>query len=372
MMRTQLNEQRGSLPMVLLAAIVLGGIVVVLFGTVRSGVESARNDRDYQQAIQIADAGIQEAYTLLAGVQPDDVTPPCPNFDGDYCYGTLSDDSESEFRWRYTRVGDFLWDVQSVGEYGDARRAVHAKVGQLPLYDVAILTRKFFTYNGGGGGTDPFPIGTFGDATVNGGPAIASLAGIMLYGEGPHNVNVSPEQVPQEVGAGPTTPNIAQAAFEDDGVCDGAPYYPVYPADAPSPNVRGQTYCVGTINFGNGTHNLTGPSDESVTIFVDQYGPSALSMGGSGSVNWSGVRDSSELQVYVAAGSVTVSGSSRIAAAVWAPKSACTSNGGTTIAGAMVCNSATLNGNFAYDSQVESILGTEFSVSGWREESVTG
>ena len=365
MNQSPMNRQDGSIPMTILAAIVLGGIVLALFGTVRTGVESARNDRDFHQAIQVADAGIQEAYVVLGDVQPDEA-PPCDD-DGDgTCTGQLADGST--YAWRYDRVGEFLWDVESIGEFGDVRRAVHAQVGQTPLYEVGILTRKYFTYNGGGGGTDPFAAGTFEDATLNGGPAIASIAALMLYGEGPHNVNVPPETVPQTTSTGPSTPNIAQTAFEEDGICDGAPFYPTYPADVPAPHVRGEFYCVGRVSFGNSDHVLAGSGDDPVTIFVDANGASAVSMGGNGSVNWASPRDASALQIYVAAGDVTVSGSSQFAAAVWAPNSACTSNGGTSIAGAMVCNSATLIGNFSYDSQVEGILGTEFSISGWREE----
>ena len=361
--------QDGSLPMALLVAIVLGGIVVALFGIVSSGVESARRDRDFHQAVQVADAGIQEAYVVLATVQPGD-DPPCDDTGDGACTGTL-DDGET-YTWRYDRVGEFLWDVRSVGESGGVQRAIHARIGQTPLYEVGILTKKYFDYNGGGTGTDKFAVGTFEDAIIVGSPAIASISGIMLYGEGPHKVNVPPTTIPQETGQGPATPNIAQDAFEEDGICADEPFYASYPANVPSPHVRGQIYCVGTVDFSNDKHVLTGPEDLGVTIFVDPYGASAVSIKGSGEANWAGARDASQLQIYAAAGSVTISGSSKFAGAVWAPNSACTSNGGTSIAGAMVCNSATLNGNFGYDASVESIIGTEFAIDGWREETVSG
>lgn len=362
------RPEQGSIALTILAAIVLGGLVVALFATVQIGTTSAGRDRDFHQAIQVADAGIQEAYVVLSGVQPD-ADPPC-DADGDgFCTGTLSDGKP--YRWSYERIGEFLWNVESIGEFRGAERSVHARIGQTPLYEVAMLTRRYFTYNGGGGGTDPFVVGTFGDATLNGDPAINSIAAIVLYGDGPHNVNVPPETVPQQSDAeGPDLPNIALDAFAEDGECADEPFYSVYPADVPTPGVRGQIYCVGRIDFGNNDHVLTGPSDESVTIFVDPNGASALTMTGNGEVNWDLPRDASQLQIYAAGGDVTVGGNSRLAAAVWAPASACTSNGGTSVAGAMVCNTATLNGNFSYDAQVQGIQGTEFRIRGWREEYV--
>ena len=359
-------QEQGSIPLTILAAIVLGGLVVALFATVQVGTTAAGRDRDFHQAIQVADAGIQEAYVVLRGVQPGD-DPPCDTYGDGFCTGALGDGSP--YRWTYERIGEFLWNVESIGEYRGVERSVHARIGKTPLFEVAMLTRRYFTYNGGGGGTDPFVVGTFGDATLNGTPAINSIAAIVLFGEGPHNINVPPETVPQQQNAeDPDLPNIGLKAFDEGGICDGEPFYPVYPADVPNPGVRGEIYCVGRINFGNSDHVLTGPSDQDVMIFVDPSGASALSMTGNGSVNWDLPRDASQLQIYVGGGDVTVGGSSRIAAAIWAPASACTSNGGTSVAGAMVCNTATLNGNFSYDAQVEQIEATEFRIRGWREE----
>jgi hypothetical protein len=359
--------ERGSIPLTIVAAIILGGIVVALFATTTRGVESARRDRDWHQAIQVADAGIQQAYVVLADLQPDEEIATCDDGDG-ICRGELSDGST--YAWSYERIGPFLWDVQSIGEFGGSERAVHAEVGQQPLYEAAILTRRRFTYNGAGEGNDPFAVGTFEEAIINGTPAINSLAQIMLFGEGPHYVNLPPETVPQETAAAPSLPNIALQAFDEGGVCETQPYYSVYPQDVPNPGERGQIYCVGRVEFGNGTHELTGPSDLEVVIFVDPNGATAVSQTGNGSVNWASPRDASQLQIYVGGGDVTIGGNSRIAASFWAPASACTSNGGTTIAGAMICNTATLNGNFGYDPRVEEIPGTEFKISGWREEYV--
>ncbi len=379
----RVRDENGSLPMVLLVAIVIGGILVVVYATVQSGSETARRDRDYQQAIQVADAGLQEAFVMLETLEEDE-DPPCDtNADGT-CSGQLRDGST--FVWEYERLADRRWRVRSAGTHGGSTRYVEASVGETPLFDLAMITKQFFTYNGGGSETDPFAAGTFHDATLNGVPAMNSTAQLVLYGDGPHNVNVSPEQVPQTGDAYPPTLfNYALSAFEEGGICsenpvdgdgvslDPLPYYSVYPADVSAqghtPHEYGNTYCVGKADFGGGTHTLTGDPDAGpVVVIVDAHGSPAVRTSGNGRVNWSGSTTAADLQIYVAAGDVKVSGNSKIKAAIWAPASACTSDGGTDIAGAMVCNTAVLNGDFKFDPDVEEITDEEFTISHWREE----
>ena len=362
------EQEAGSLPMVLLAAIVLGGLIISVSLTVTSGSRTAVADRSYHYAVQVADAGIQEAFMELKDLEPDQ-RPACDTNEDGTCSGEFSDGSP--YTWEYERLSDNRWQVRSRGTHRDRSRFVEADIGETPLFDVALLAKSAFTYNGGGGGTDPFAAGTFQDATLNGNPAINSVGQLMLYGDGPHNVNVPPNQVPQEHAEAPTLNNIGMQAFAPGGICEDEPYYEEFPADHPDAHPRhGSIYCVGKVDFGNGTHPMIGSSsDGPAMIFVDQSGSTAVRTAGNGSVNWGSDRSSSDLQIYVAEGDVTISGSSSFAGSVWAPASACTSNGGTTIEGAMVCNSITLNGNFSFDPDVDEITDEDFSISNWREES---
>ena len=362
------RSEDGSLPLVLLAAIVLGGLIVSVSLTVTSGSRSAVADRDYHYAVQVADAGIQEAFMELRDLGPDE-RPACDTNEDGTCDGQLTDGSP--YTWTYERLSEKRWNVRSEGTHREATRFVEADIGETPLFDVALLAKSAFTYNGGGGGTDPFAAGTFEDATLNGNPAIDSVGQLMLYGDGPHNVNVSPDEVPQEYAKQPVLNNIAMDAFAPGGICDGEPYYEVFPEDSPDAHPRhGEVYCVGKADFGNSNHPMTGSSEDGpAMIFVDQGGATAVSAAGNGSVNWGSDHSPSNLQIYVAEGDVTISGSSSFGASVWAPASACTSNGGTEIEGAMVCNSITLNGDFSFDPDIDEITDDEHSISNWREES---
>jgi hypothetical protein len=60
-MRLSRSEQ-GSMPMALLVSIVVAGLVAVLFASVRQSEQTVRFDRSFTNAVQVADAGVQDAY----------------------------------------------------------------------------------------------------------------------------------------------------------------------------------------------------------------------------------------------------------------------------------------------------------------------
>jgi hypothetical protein len=364
----RMRSERGSIPLVLLASIILGGLIVALFSVVQSGQASSGRDRDWQSAIQVADAGIQQAFVLLRDLPEGVDEPPCDTNGDGRCSGMLP--SGGEYEWEYTRLGERRWEVTSLGTFGQRTRGIEANIGTSSLFPVAILGRERITYNGGGTGTDPFVVGSFGDVTLNGNPAQDSVGGIVLYGPGPHNVNVGPDTHDISQTGAIDLPNLAAEAFAPGGDCDGQPFYPTYPDGVPNPQQRGEIYCVGSISFPQGSHPLVGPEEDGdVIIYVGGAGSPSVTIGPNRRVNW-GVTDpgdASELQIYVQSGPVTYSGTARVSAAIWAPDSACTSNGTPTWAGAIVCNTVTLNGNFGYDAQVASIGEGPFGINAWLE-----
>lgn len=361
--------EAGSIPLVLLVSIILGGAIVALFTVVSSGQQTARRDRDWQSAIQVADAGVQQAFVLFRDLEEGEDHPPCDPGGTGTCTGTLPEGGSYE--WEYTRLGEQRWEVESSGTVGGRTRTIEANIGTSTLFPVAILGRERITYNGGGTGTDPFVVGTFGDVTLNGNPAQNSVRGIVRYGDGPFNINVGPDTHDLSNAPAFDLPNIAEEAFAPGGECDGAPFYPTYPAGVPNAQTYGNTFCVGSINFGMGNHPLLGdPNDGPVVIYVGGDGTPSFNVGPNRRVNWGTTDpgDASALQIYVQSGPVTYSGTARVAAAIWAPNSACTSNGTPTWSGAIVCNTVTLNGNFGYDSRVSSIGEGPFGINSWMEQ----
>ena len=63
------GSEQGSMPMALLAAIVVAGIVTVLTARTVAGERATRFDRSFTESFHTADAGVQEAvFRLNAGV----------------------------------------------------------------------------------------------------------------------------------------------------------------------------------------------------------------------------------------------------------------------------------------------------------------
>lgn len=359
-----LRDEHGSLPLVLLAAIVLGGVIAVLFGTVSTSVESTRRDRDFAAAIQVADAGLQQAFVELQAIDvenvaPEDRRPACDPTGTGVCAGTLKDGSE--YAWGYEQgAADRAWLVTSVGSRGETVRTVQATVGERALFPAAVVAKSEFNYNGAAGNPPPFAVGGFQDMNFTGVDSGANISKLFLYGDdnepsGTH----APTSDTWERTQGPDLPNIAEEEFATGGLCHEQ-------SDTLEAElVHGQVYCLtGSADFNVDTAITGDPTAGPVQIYVQAGGVTV----GPRTVNGDGA--AADLEIYVGAGSVTLSGNFTMKAAIYAPTSACNSNGQGAggFAGAMVCNTVTLNGNWRFDPTVGAITDDIFAISGWSEE----
>jgi hypothetical protein len=59
------RSERGSLPMVMLAMLVIGSLVTVLLGTVVSGQRQTRFDQGFEQSLQVAEVGVERMVNLI-------------------------------------------------------------------------------------------------------------------------------------------------------------------------------------------------------------------------------------------------------------------------------------------------------------------
>ena len=348
-------DQAGSIPLVLLASIVIGGVIVSLFAVTQSGMRSSERDRDLAAAIHVADAGLQDAFVQLQATAPGQ-RPACDT-DGDgICSGTLQDGSH--YRWEYDLLSGRLWRVTSIGEYRNQARVVQADVGQRPLFDAAIVTRTNFEYNGGGRGAN-FIVGAFGSITTNGTSANESVQQVLLYGGDDQPEPSGGQPITTERWQrmeGPHLPNRGLKAFQEDGVCHPDSEEDVF-EQLSDPIERG-TYCL------TGAPELRrkelAAGDDPVIIYIQGGGLTLPTINEEG--------PASDLQFFVGAGDVTMSGSAAAAATIYAPNSVCTFNGGTTFDGAMICNDVTLNGNFGFDHSAADISDDVFGIRGWHEQ----
>jgi hypothetical protein len=343
------TQQAGSIPLALLAAIVIGGVIVALYAVTMSGVRSSARDRDLSAAIHVADAGLQEAFVALQATNLGD-RPACDVDSDGTCSGTLRDGSA--YSWQYEVLGARLWRVTALGEHNDQARVVQADIGQRPLFAAAVVTRRSFTYNGAGNGAS-FPVGAFGAVTTNGTNARDSILELLLYDDN-ENIPGGGSPIPPTKwvsAAGPDLPNLGLAAFEDGGVCAGG-------TESLTNPIERRTYC---LNGATSLRNVTLASGDDPAIIYIQGGGLDLD-----SINVGG--DAEDLQFYVGEGDVVMSGNAQASAAVYAPASSCTFNGNPSFDGGIICNDLTLNGNFGYDDSVTNISEDTFAIRGWHEQ----
>jgi hypothetical protein len=352
-MTRHLADDRGSMPLVLLASIIVAGVIVALAMTVTTGVDTARRDRDWNAAVHAADAGIQQAVALLREGNAEEIC------GAGVCEGVLRDGGTYEATYEETADG---WTVRSTGEYNGVRRTVKADFVPPPVAGSAgLIGVHGITVNGSlpeFQSDPPTVLGTGGYFDMSAQTACDKL-GFERYGPDVEDVCNQPASMVER-----EFPNIAAAAFSEGGACEDREVWPEYPAarpeGEPEPWVRGQTYCAKKIVVPTGTHHLlSGPEGSEVVIFVDPgYGDEsstasdAFDLRANASVNFPTVHDpgdATELLIFVRRGELSAlnstSGNPRLSGFVYAPESDCRFRGTVRVNGGVVCRTMELSGN---------------------------
>jgi hypothetical protein len=336
-------DQTGSLPLVMLAAIILGGAITALFGYVATGQRTARNDRDFNQAIQIADAGLQDAFSDLATADPDDIATPLG--------GKLTQDGavgDGEWGWEATRVSRTRWQVRSEGSYRGSTRVVEATIGPRQLFGLAAFADKSLelrganladSYDGVTWGTKNGAVGSNGEIVLNGN---ATVDWVKRYANATYSekgivvMGVETSEDPAYL------PPLGAEAYADGGVCFGET--PIaYTAQFQL--ARGKTYCFTSAHFPAGDHRLAATPDPNDTTVspapIEADGPTRiyiapsgnLTLGGQGNHPCTGAAcvnidpptapNAIDLEIYLASGEFLANNHTMIAAGIYAPSSNC-------------------------------------------------
>lgn len=371
-----MNEQgperdgdEGSLPLVLLVSIIVAGLVAALFTIVQSGTSSSGRDRDFAQAIHVADAGLQRAYVTLneSFAQGE---PPCDE-DGNtlqagVCSGELP--SGGNFEWEYERRIGGGWEVLSIGAYGRSTRAIESVVAQDQVLSLAITTITRFVWQGGGNTVvdPPIDIGTYGDADLGESQqARDAINTVWTLGDGPHEVNPPEKAAPGEVDTDHTED---RAAFycDDREPIDGEDILDDDAGEIRQPD-EDDNWCVESLSL-QGEWTVA-PGDP---VVINVMGPPpgnnnpVFRIRTQSSVNDAG--DPDDLIVNVSgAYDVDITTNTSSAMHIWAPESRCVFRGSPTFWGTLVCDEVILNGNFHYQDSDEDLSGAETKIQSWIE-----
>jgi hypothetical protein len=386
------SGERGSLPMVLLAAIVLGGVVISLFGYVATGQRTARQDRDFNRAIQVADAGIQNAFSDLAGLDPDD--PSLPPIGG-----TLTRTGDVDGHpWSTTarRVSRTRWQVRSEGVADGSTRAIEATIGPRQLFGLAAFAdlkielrggNDADSYDGVSWGTGNGAVGSNNEIVLRGN---ATVDWVMRYANATYSekgivVNgVETSEDPAYL------PPLGAEAYADGGVCFGQTPIAYTGQFA---LVKGKTYCFTGASFPAGDHRLVdaaSSTDPTVApVDVDPDGPTRIYIAPSGNLVLGGQGNggcdkaacvnidpvdapaATNLEIYLASGEVLANNHTKIAAGIYAQSSNCSGpNAQGDVYGSIICRTLDSKGGWAfhYDDRFKDVETEDFAIEGWREE----
>lgn len=375
--------ESGSIPLVLLAAIVLGGLIIALYMDVSTGLRLASADRDFNQAVQVADAGLQEAFTTLTSLDEEDLPEVGDLLPGPHP-GTLG---RGSYEWSARRVGAGTWQVRSEGEFGTGARVLEATMGPLYLFGLAAFGDVLIELRGGNDAT------SYNDTTINGGLGAvgsnnqitlrgnAEVDWVMRYGGASYNDGgVIRSGGGIETGDHQDLPDLGSEAYAEGGACEGgAEYDDIMDVEELE---RGETYCVAQARFPAGLHLLGGDSDEPTRIFIAPSGN--LELLGQGNNPCTGAScvnvtadddqpDATALEIYLAGGGgeVLANNHSKIAAGIYAPLSNCSGpNAQGDIYGSIVCRTLDSKGGweFHYDERFDEVSSTYFTIHSIREE----
>jgi hypothetical protein len=135
---TAASDERGSLPLALLAVIVFAGLMTVVVATTITGQRSARFDRDFMQVVNAADGAVQEVLARVnSGALPVESLQA-----GEQC-----DQSEldgSDYRWCAEADPDGKRiEVRATGYLNGVARTVVAELHELPAIPFVAFTENF-------------------------------------------------------------------------------------------------------------------------------------------------------------------------------------------------------------------------------------
>lgn len=382
----------GSIPLVLLAAIVLGGIIIALYLDVSTGLRLSAADRDFSQAIQVADAGLQQAFTTLAVLEEDDRPEIGENLQADGDIELDGDLGRGTYEWTARRVGSHRWQVRSVGVFGVHTRVLEAEMSPLRLFGLAAFGDLLLELRGANWADSYNETTANGDLGTVGSNNLVNLRGnatvdwVMLYGDATYNYGgiIRP-------GGGIETdeyqnlPDLGLQAYAPGGACHEADRYD----DVAQIGTlyRGETYCVSQAIFGPGEHPIVpNPVPERnadpTRIYIAASGN--LELRGQGNQRCTGVAcvnwtvgedkpDATALEIYLAGGEGEVKANNHtvIAAGIYAPRSACHGpNAQGDVYGSIICRTIDSRGgwSFHFDERFEDVDLDYFAIRGVREE----
>ena len=393
-LRARVGQQGGSLPLAVLVAIVVGGLVIVLISRTMLSQEQVRFDRDFQLAVNSAEAGLSQALNVIQTLPAGSTTTSLDS----QALGLPSELQGNDFEWTAEKQPRGTWHVRSTGWHGEEiSRVFEAEVDDGGVFTVAAFGRVGVRMVGGNT-VSSFPPTGYGTVGTNGLISIIgnSTADLVLL--------MGPDAECQELDADTNTCNdnpiegqaekldfdamIEDVEAELDDACGGS-FEPFDLAEHGTLHT-GETYCFTEIVTDN---------HESIDVVIDDghrdtasglmnpgakvyVSPGPVQIGNHNDINCPGGTcpdpDASALQITTDSPSFQVGNQSHIAAAIMAPKAIChgsPSSAQVDVYGSLICNRIgnASSGNqggwdFHFDVRLLELGNGRYEVTALREE----
>jgi hypothetical protein len=377
------GRDEGSLVVALLASIIVGGLVITLVGTTMTGQSKVRDNRDFQLAINGADAGVNQALTEISRSDNLDVGTILTS-------ESLAEEStrvgDVSFEWSAQRDTIISWRIFATGMRNGVERHVEVLAVRDPMFFMAAFADIGFAMKGGNVVTSYSKIdndtdsgngavGSNGEVkSIGGGSSEADL--IMLMGPGAScDGNVCDETPIVGFSNAFDLSAIADTIQEAIDASCGTDAMSSYTANYPLQG--GQTYCFTSITVPSSGIPLNGHSAENpvVILMTGQFSTSNGSLVNcpAGGCKVADFPDARSLQIYSLGTKVAFGNQTEIAGAFAAPLATCVGNPSAAqadIYGALICNDLGNQGgwDFFFDDRLLDLGSGEYAIVEWREE----
>lgn len=392
--RTRMLRESGSIPLAVLVAIVVGGLVIVLVSRTMLSQEQVRFDRDYQLAVNSAEAGISQALNVIQTLPAGSTSTRLDSSD----LGLPSELEGNPFGWTADKQTDGAWQVRSTGWHGDeVSRTLEAEVDDASRFTVAAFGRIGVRMVGNNV-VDSFPPEGYGTVGTNGlisiiGNSTADL--VLLMGQDAsckeedtveNTCNDNPIEGREE--KLDFDAMISDVEDEITHVCEDN-FVPFDPEEHGQLRT-GEVYCFTEIVTDNAESisvqvdpahrdDHGGLIDPAAEVYVS---PGPIEFGNRNHVNCPGGTcadpDASALRITTDSPSFRVGNHSHIAAAIMAPKAICHGNpssAGADVYGSLICNRIGNEGSgsqgswsFHFDVRLLALGNGRYEVTTLREE----
>lgn len=144
-------QQEGSLALAMLVVVVVAGLITVIVARTAQGQRTARFDRDFTEALHVADAGVNQALFQLNEGVIDKSTIGL----GASASGSITVDGETS-NWTVTRDTSRRWKVTSTSVLPDADRTVVAELLERPRFFNGAFGDEIISLNGSSSNADSY------------------------------------------------------------------------------------------------------------------------------------------------------------------------------------------------------------------------